>query len=72
MPMATPAELERLMADMESDHVERKASASDPDKIRQAVCAFSNDLPDHRTPGYVFVGVDCRSAGRRLAGGARG
>jgi ATP-dependent DNA helicase RecG len=52
------AELECLLSDLESDRVERKASAADPDKIRQATRAFANDLPNHRQPGVVFVGVN--------------
>jgi ATP-dependent DNA helicase RecG len=51
-------ELENLLLDLESDRVERKASAKDVEKIRQAICAFANDLPDHRAPGVVFVGVN--------------
>lgn len=50
-------ELEALFRDVESDRVERKASDSDRNKIRQAVCAFANDLPNHRKPGVIFVGV---------------
>jgi ATP-dependent DNA helicase RecG len=50
-------ELESLLVDLESDRVERKASLSDPDKIRQAICAFANDLPNHRKAGVLFVGV---------------
>lgn len=59
----TDAELEALLADLESDRVERKESfAGDaPKKIREAVCAFANDLPDHRTAGLVFVGARDRS-----------
>jgi ATP-dependent DNA helicase RecG len=58
-------ELESLLADLESDRVERKASLSDRDKIRQAICAFANDLPNHRRAGVLFVGVhdDGRCAG---------
>ena len=52
------AELERLLADLESDRVERKASLSDGTKICQAICAFANDLPDHRKPGVLFIGVN--------------
>jgi ATP-dependent DNA helicase RecG len=37
--------------------VKRKSSLSKPDEIRQAICAFANDLPDHRLPGVLFVGV---------------
>lgn len=50
-------ELEHLLADLESDHVERKESLANKDKICEAICAFANDLPNHRRPGVVFVGV---------------
>lgn len=52
-------ELEALARDLESDRVERKQSFSGdaPDLIRQAICAFANDLPDHRGHGVAFVGV---------------
>ena len=53
-------DLEAMMADLESDRVERKESVQgdSPARIREAVCAFANDLPDHRRPGVVFVGAD--------------
>ena len=43
----------------ESDRVEFKESlrGDAPNRIREAICAFANDLPDHRKPGVVFVGV---------------
>jgi predicted HTH transcriptional regulator len=44
----TDLELEALRTDIESDRVERKQSLSDKDKIRQAMCAFANDLPNHQ------------------------
>lgn len=50
-------ELEVLLVALESDRVERKAALSDPEKIRQAICAFANDLPNHRQPGVIFIGV---------------
>src|SRR5437016_4577591 len=50
-------ELEILLQDLESDRVERKSSIAERDKMRQAICAFANDLPNHRQPGVVFVGV---------------
>ena len=52
-------ELEALMADVESDLVERKGAfdGDTPRAVRQAICAFANDLPDRRRPGVVFVGV---------------
>ncbi|WP_204103391.1 MULTISPECIES: ATP-binding protein [Spirulina sp. CCY15215] len=51
-------ELETLLNDLECDRVERKASMSDRSKIRQAICAFANDLPDHQQPGVLFIGVN--------------
>ena len=55
----TDQELEVLLKDIESDVVERKQSLGGDarDTVRQAICAFANDLPDHRKPGVVFVGV---------------
>jgi ATP-dependent DNA helicase RecG len=50
-------ELEALSRDLESDRTERKESLADPEKIKQAICAFANDLPDHRRPGVLFVGL---------------
>ncbi len=60
--MATPlndAELEALLSDLESDRAERKQtwSGDAPEKSRQAVCAFANDLPGHGKPGVLFVGA---------------
>ena len=56
----TDAELEALLADLESDRAERKSAwAGDaPEKSRQAVCAFANDLPGHGKPGVLFIGAD--------------
>ncbi|HYU52947.1 MAG TPA: RNA-binding domain-containing protein, partial [Gemmatimonadaceae bacterium] len=53
-------ELEALLTAGESDLVELKESLKGDasDKIRQAICAFANDLPDHREPGVVFIGVN--------------
>ena len=53
------AELEALLADTESDQVERKEAwaGSAPAKGRQAVCAFANDLPNHGKPGVLIVGA---------------
>lgn len=38
------SELEALLADLESDRVERKASLTERERIREAICAFANDL----------------------------
>ena len=57
--LPTDAELEALLAELESDRTERKSAwAGDaPDKCRQAVCAFANDLPGHGQPGVLFIGA---------------
>lgn len=51
-------ELTVLLDDIESDRAERKESFADGDKIRQTICAFANDLPDHKQPSVLFVGVN--------------
>jgi ATP-dependent DNA helicase RecG len=51
-------ELRDLLRDIESDFVERKASLTERDKIRQAICAFANDLPNHEKAGVIFIGVN--------------
>lgn len=55
--MLTDDELAQLMVDAETDRVERKESPADPNRIKQAICAFANDMPGHGRPGVVFVGV---------------
>ena len=61
-------ELGALLADQESDRVERKESLADANRIREAICAFANDLPGHGRPGVVFVGAkdDGSCAGLRI------
>jgi ATP-dependent DNA helicase RecG len=56
--MLDTQQIEELLRNTETDLVERKQSLSDKDKIMQAICAYANDLPDHRKPGYIFIGVD--------------
>jgi ATP-dependent DNA helicase RecG len=55
----TDQDLERMLGDPESDLAERKESfkGDAPSSVREAVCAFANDLPDHRRPGVVFIGA---------------
>jgi ATP-dependent DNA helicase RecG len=52
-------ELDALAADLESDRAERKESfkGDAPEKVRQAVCAFANDLPGHNRAGVAFIGI---------------
>ncbi|MFN7920712.1 MAG: putative DNA binding domain-containing protein [Bryobacteraceae bacterium] len=58
--MLSQEELEKILLDIESDRVERTTSMKDTDKFAQAVTAFANDLPNHRLPGYLIIGVDDR------------
>jgi ATP-dependent DNA helicase RecG len=60
MPTLSDIELTTLLDDIESDCVERKQSWSSDavDKGCQTICAFANDLPDHRKPGILFIGVN--------------
>jgi len=51
-------ELAALLADTESDRSERTRSLDKTDKFGEAICAFANDLPNNRQPGYLFVGAD--------------
>ncbi len=55
--MLSDEELDQLLSELESDRVERKESISDKDKIRQAICALANDLPNCNLPGVIFVGA---------------
>lgn len=55
--MLTEDQLKVLLLDLESDRIERTESVSNTEKFSQAICAFANDLPNHRQPGYLLVGV---------------
>lgn len=55
--MLTEAQLSALIADLEADHIEHTESVTNTDKFGQAICAFANDLPNHRQPGYLLIGV---------------
>ena len=52
-------EIERLAAQGEGFRVERKETmaGSAPKAVREAICAFANDLPGSNAQGVVFVGV---------------
>ncbi len=55
--MLSKDEIQNLLSDMESDRVERTISTTNTDKFGEAICAFSNDLPNHKKPGYLMIGV---------------
>ncbi len=56
--MIDSSQLKELLQDIESDRIEMTQSVSDTGKVCRAICAFANDFPDHRIPGYLIVGVD--------------
>ncbi|MGH3776703.1 MAG: ATP-binding protein [Pseudonocardiaceae bacterium] len=61
--MALPdQELIALLADLESDRVERKESAANSDQLSVAICGFANDMPGYGQPGVLFVGVSDKGA----------
>lgn len=53
-------QLTDLLNNLESDRSERKKDwkGDAPEKVRQAVCAFANDLPNSGEPGVVFIGAN--------------
>jgi len=59
MPDFTDKELLQIIEAGETDRAEFKESLSGgaAESIREAICAFANDLPHHQQPGFVFVGV---------------
>jgi ATP-dependent DNA helicase RecG len=54
--MISVEKVKALLADMESDLIERTISVKE-DKLGPAVCALSNDFPNHKQPGYILLGV---------------
>ena len=66
--MYSDSELQAMLADLESDLVERKESfkGSAPSTVREAVCALANDLPNHGRPGVVFIGASDDGSGASL------
>ena len=55
--MLNTEQLEKMLLDLESDRLERTESIKNTDKHCEAICAFANDLPNHRLPGYLLIGV---------------
>ncbi len=55
--MLSNQEVVALVSDMESDRIERTVSLTNKDKYCEAICAFANNLPNHRQPSYLLIGV---------------
>lgn len=56
--MITKQELQDILNDTESYHVERTTATDNADKFCQAICAFSNDLSASGKSGYLIIGVE--------------
>lgn len=52
-------ELQAHLDDIESDHIERKESLNGkaPMAVREAICAFANDLPGRGQVGIIIIGA---------------
>jgi ATP-dependent DNA helicase RecG len=55
--MIAKDELQHILSNTESYHIERTISTDNADKFCQAICAFSNDLPRSGKNGYLILGV---------------
>ena len=55
--MITKDEIKELLHSTETFRVERTTSTGDMDKFQEAICAFSNDLPNSRKKGYLILGA---------------
>ncbi|MBW7892575.1 MAG: putative DNA binding domain-containing protein [Chitinophagaceae bacterium] len=66
--MITKEELEQLLPKLEQDRIEKTTSVNDAQKFGEAICAFANDLANHKLPGYLIVGAydDGRKAGMKI------
>lgn len=56
--MLSSEQVSQLLADLESDRVERTVSLNNTDKFSRAVCAFANDMANSRKPGFLIVGAE--------------
>ncbi|MCP5527780.1 MAG: putative DNA binding domain-containing protein [Verrucomicrobiales bacterium] len=63
----TPEELKNLIESGEADRVEMTRAAQDNEKLREAVCSFSNDMPGRGLPGYLLIGIDEKDPSYRLS-----
>jgi ATP-dependent DNA helicase RecG len=55
--MISKDEIKILLEDIENERVERTISTKDTDKFAKAICAYANDLPNKKLPGYLMVGA---------------
>lgn len=55
--MLNQEELQEILSSTETDRIERTVSTDKAVKFREAICAFSNDMPGYGKPGYLLIGV---------------
>lgn len=55
--MITKEEVLAMLKSTERYRIERTISTTNMDKFCEAICAFSNDLPDSRKKGYLILGA---------------
>jgi len=55
--MLTIEDLKKVLTTIETDRIEKTETLTNTDKFGEAICAFSNDLPDNRESGYLIIGV---------------
>lgn len=49
--------MKSILESLETFRIEKTSSTNDTEKYCQAICAFSNDMPDSKKPGYLILGV---------------
>ncbi len=62
----TPKELKQLILSGEADRVEMTRAAQDNEKLREAICSFSNDMAGRGLPCYLLIGIDEKNSAHRL------
>jgi len=62
----TPDKLNELIKSGEADRFELTRAAQDNEKIREAICSFSNDIAGRGLPGYLVIGIDEKDPAYRL------
>lgn len=55
--MVTKEDVSKLLHCTETYRIERTTSTEDMDKFQEAICTFSNDLPNSRKKGYLILGA---------------
>jgi ATP-dependent DNA helicase RecG len=57
----TESDLFALLSEIEGERLEVTTSTKDSQKFGRAICAFANDLPNSKKPGFLIIGVDDKS-----------